>query len=183
MDRFDRIFKLHKRLVTPPHPVSLIRITERCEYARARSVRAIVDARNFLGASIRWNRNAGSYRNDRQPCPDVLRRVADVLAPRQCLRLRYHCRAPDAQTERTDSPSAWSTTGKLVSGCLVPPAPGAAHFRLRPHLRGPSPRPACPGDLRDPPRARAAAFCRPRPPHRRRTICWENTGYRAWLTA
>ncbi|MGE3773104.1 MAG: helix-turn-helix transcriptional regulator [Gammaproteobacteria bacterium] len=61
MDRFDRIFLLHKELVRARVPVSCARLEEALECARATVIRTIADMRDHLGAPIVYDRPRNGY--------------------------------------------------------------------------------------------------------------------------
>jgi len=61
MDRFDRIFLLHKELVRARVPVSCARLGEALECARATVIRTIADMRDHLGAPIVYDRPRNGY--------------------------------------------------------------------------------------------------------------------------
>lgn len=61
MDRFDRIFLLHKELVRARVPVSCARLEEALECARATVIRTIADMRDHLGAPIVYDRARNGY--------------------------------------------------------------------------------------------------------------------------
>ncbi len=61
MDRFDRIFLLHKALVRARVPVSCARLEETLECARATVIRTIADMRDHLGAPIVYDRARNGY--------------------------------------------------------------------------------------------------------------------------
>lgn len=61
MDRFDRIYTLHKILSNSRYPVSLKAIQERLECSRATFTRIAGDLRDFLGASIEYDRKLNGY--------------------------------------------------------------------------------------------------------------------------
>ena len=65
MDRFDRIFELHKILSHRKTPVSGRELQERLECSRATIGRLIEDSRDFLGAPIAYDRERKGYRYDR----------------------------------------------------------------------------------------------------------------------
>ncbi len=175
MDKFERIFALHKLLRSARRPVPLERIMEHLECSQATAYRIMREARDYLGAPIvregagflyRCREGEGPWelpglwfsaseleallaaervlsevepgllRRDiapllarvrqllaragggggltgrvryapmgrRPPDPDLFRRVADALARRRRLAVRYHGRARDAETERALSP-------------------------------------------------------------------------------
>lgn len=68
MDRFDRIYDLHKLLSAARHPVSRQRIEEALECSRATAKRIIEAMRLYLDAPIRYDRQRGGYYYDR--CDD-----------------------------------------------------------------------------------------------------------------
>ena len=61
MDRFDRIFLLHKELVRARVPVSCARLEAALECARATVIRTIADMRDHLGAPIVYDRARNGY--------------------------------------------------------------------------------------------------------------------------
>lgn len=61
MDRFDRIFALHKELRSARHPVRGQVLQQRLECSRATLNRIIEDMRDFIGAPIKYNRQAKGY--------------------------------------------------------------------------------------------------------------------------
>jgi proteasome accessory factor C len=61
MDRFDRIFLLHKALVRARVPVSCAQLEEALECARATVIRTIADMRDHLGAPIVYDRARNGY--------------------------------------------------------------------------------------------------------------------------
>ncbi len=61
MDRFDRIFLLHKALVRARVPVSCSQLEEALECARATVIRTIADMRDHLGAPIVYDRPRNGY--------------------------------------------------------------------------------------------------------------------------
>ncbi len=61
MDRFDRIFELHKLLSSARRPVPRRRIEERLECSRATAKRIIEAMRDFLNAPIEYDRQANGY--------------------------------------------------------------------------------------------------------------------------
>ena len=61
MDRFDRIFLLHKALARARVPVSCARLGELLECARATVIRTIADMRDHLGAPIVYDRVRNGY--------------------------------------------------------------------------------------------------------------------------
>lgn len=61
MDRFDRIYALHKELYSARYPVSGRVLQQRLECSRATLTRIIEDMRDFFGAPIQYNREANGY--------------------------------------------------------------------------------------------------------------------------
>lgn len=61
MDRFDRIYALHKELRNARHPLSGQTLRQRLECSRASLNRIIEDMRDFMGAPIQYNRQANGY--------------------------------------------------------------------------------------------------------------------------
>ncbi|MSQ67738.1 MAG: YafY family transcriptional regulator [Gammaproteobacteria bacterium] len=61
MDRFDRIFNLHKLLVRARVPRSRAHLEAALEISRATLTRTIRDMRNFLGAPIEFDRVRNGY--------------------------------------------------------------------------------------------------------------------------
>lgn len=61
MDRFDRIFDLHKLLSASRHPVSRKRIEQELECSRATAKRIIEAMRLYLNAPIRYDRERNGY--------------------------------------------------------------------------------------------------------------------------
>jgi proteasome accessory factor C len=61
MDRFDRIFLLHKELLRARVPVSCARLEAALECARATVIRTIADMRDHLGAPIAYDRARNGY--------------------------------------------------------------------------------------------------------------------------
>lgn len=66
MDRFDRIFELHKILGNRRTPISRKSLQEKLECSRATVGRTIEDARDILGAPIKYNRQLNGYQYDIQ---------------------------------------------------------------------------------------------------------------------
>ncbi|MBI2969406.1 MAG: YafY family transcriptional regulator [Gammaproteobacteria bacterium] len=64
MDRFDRIFALHKLLAGRRTPISRRELESRLECSRATVRRLIEEARDFLGAPIVYDREYNGYRYD-----------------------------------------------------------------------------------------------------------------------
>ena len=64
MDRFDRIFDLHKLLSAARHPVSRQRIEQELECSRATAKRIIEAMRLYLNAPIRYDRDRNGYYYD-----------------------------------------------------------------------------------------------------------------------
>lgn len=64
MDRFDRIYALHKILANSRYPVSRKTIQEELECSRATFTRIIEDLRDYLGAPIVYNRKYNGYHYD-----------------------------------------------------------------------------------------------------------------------
>lgn len=65
MDRFDRIFALHKILASRRTPISREELQQKLECSRATVGRLIEDARGQLGAPILYDRDRGGYYYDR----------------------------------------------------------------------------------------------------------------------
>lgn len=65
MDRFDRIFALHKILAARRTPISRQELQQKLECSRATVGRLIEDARDQLGAPILYDREQGGYYYDR----------------------------------------------------------------------------------------------------------------------
>jgi proteasome accessory factor C len=65
MDRFDRIFDLHKLLSASRYPVSRQRIEEELECSRATAKRIIDAMRLYLNAPIKYDRELNGYHYDR----------------------------------------------------------------------------------------------------------------------
>lgn len=66
MDRFDRIFELHKLLSSSRHPVPRRKIEERLECSKATVKRIISNMRLFLNAPIEYDAERGGYYYDPQ---------------------------------------------------------------------------------------------------------------------
>lgn len=66
MDRFDRIFDLHRILSAARHPVSRQRIEQELECSRATAKRIIEAMRLYLNAPIRYSREYNGYYYDPQ---------------------------------------------------------------------------------------------------------------------
>ncbi len=66
MDRFDRIFELHKILSRRKTPISRRDLQEKLGCSRATVGRALEDMRDFLGAPIKYNRELNGYSYDPQ---------------------------------------------------------------------------------------------------------------------
>ena len=64
MDRFDRIFLLHKELVRARVPVKCAQLEEALECSRATVIRTIADMRDHLGAPIAYDRARNGYLYD-----------------------------------------------------------------------------------------------------------------------
>lgn len=64
MDRFDRIFDLHKLLSASRHPVSRQRIEQELECSRATAKRIIENMRLYLNAPIQYSREQNGYYYD-----------------------------------------------------------------------------------------------------------------------
>ncbi len=62
MDRFDRIYALHKLLKAHRYPVPLQKIMDELECSRATAKRVIRDMRLYLDAPIIYDRGLGGYR-------------------------------------------------------------------------------------------------------------------------
>ncbi|MGD2082971.1 MAG: WYL domain-containing protein [Chromatiales bacterium] len=65
MDRFDRIFDLHRLLSAARRPVSRARIQEELECSRATAKRVIESMRLYLNAPIKYDREHNGYYYDR----------------------------------------------------------------------------------------------------------------------
>lgn len=61
MDKFDRIYSLHKILINTRYPISRGEIQARLECSRATFSRLVEDLRDFLGAPIEYNRKYNGY--------------------------------------------------------------------------------------------------------------------------
>ncbi|MGE0387151.1 MAG: helix-turn-helix transcriptional regulator [Gammaproteobacteria bacterium] len=61
MNRFDRIFELHRILAGRRTPISRRDIEERLECSRATVKRVIVELRDYLGAPIAYDRDSNGY--------------------------------------------------------------------------------------------------------------------------
>tara|TARA_R110002111_G_scaffold144558_4_gene210780 strand:- start:1616 stop:2584 length:969 start_codon:yes stop_codon:yes gene_type:complete len=61
MDRFDRIFELNKILSSRRTPISRENLQEKLGCSRATVARTIQEAKNILGAPIRYNRQLNGY--------------------------------------------------------------------------------------------------------------------------
>jgi predicted DNA-binding transcriptional regulator YafY len=66
MDRFDRIFELHKLLSSTRLPVSRQRIEQELECSRATAKRIVENMRLYLNAPIRYDRERNGYYYDRE---------------------------------------------------------------------------------------------------------------------
>ncbi|MES9904866.1 MAG: WYL domain-containing protein [Sedimenticola sp.] len=64
MDRFDRIFNLHKLLSASRLPVSRQRIEEELECSRATAKRIVEAMRDYLNAPIKYDRERNGYHYD-----------------------------------------------------------------------------------------------------------------------
>lgn len=64
MDRFDRIYGLHRIFRSARHPVSRKTLEEKLECSRATVNRAIEDLRDFLSAPLRYDRLRNGYYYD-----------------------------------------------------------------------------------------------------------------------
>ena len=64
MDRFDRIYRLHRIFRSARHPVSRKTLEEKLECSRATVNRAIEDLRDFLWAPLRYDRLRNGYYYD-----------------------------------------------------------------------------------------------------------------------
>ena len=64
MDRFDRIYRLHRIFRSSRLPVSRKRLEERLECSRATVNRAILDLRDLLWAPLRYDRQRNGYYYD-----------------------------------------------------------------------------------------------------------------------
>ena len=69
MDRFDRIFELHKILSHRRTPVARKDLEYKHECSRATVKRAIEDTRDFLGAPIKYNHRLNGYYYDTSDNP------------------------------------------------------------------------------------------------------------------
>ena len=67
MDRFDRIYDLHKLLSSSRYPVSREKIEEYLECSRATAKRVIESMRLYLDAPIKYDRELNGYFYDREP--------------------------------------------------------------------------------------------------------------------
>ena len=65
MDRFDRIYLLHKELARARVPVTCARLEEALECSRATVIRTIADMRDHLGAPIVYDRARNGYLYDK----------------------------------------------------------------------------------------------------------------------
>ncbi|MBL4711616.1 MAG: transcriptional regulator, partial [Gammaproteobacteria bacterium] len=66
MDKFDRIYALHGLLSRSRHPVSMAKILEELECAKATAKRIIEHMRLFLDAPITYQREHNGYVYDTQ---------------------------------------------------------------------------------------------------------------------
>lgn len=66
MDRFDRIYDLHKLLSSSRYPVSREKIEQELECSRATAKRIIENMRLYLDAPIRYDRSLNGYFYDRK---------------------------------------------------------------------------------------------------------------------
>ncbi|MDF1529595.1 MAG: HTH domain-containing protein, partial [Sedimenticola sp.] len=66
MDRFDRIFDLHKLLSATRFPVSRQRIEQELECSRATAKRIIDAMRLYLNAPIKYDRELNGYYYDQR---------------------------------------------------------------------------------------------------------------------
>jgi proteasome accessory factor C len=66
MDRFDRIYDLHKLLSSSRYPVSREKIEQQLECSRATAKRIIESMRLYLDAPIKYDRNLNGYYYDRK---------------------------------------------------------------------------------------------------------------------
>jgi proteasome accessory factor C len=69
MDRFDRIFELHKILSNRRMPISRNDLEYKLECSAATAKRVIADMRYFLGAPIKFNRQQNGYYYDTNETP------------------------------------------------------------------------------------------------------------------
>jgi len=69
MDRFNRIFALHKILTNRRTPITRRELEERLECSRATVKRHIAELRDFLGAPIKFNRQHNGYYYDTSETP------------------------------------------------------------------------------------------------------------------
>lgn len=68
MDKFDRMYELHRILVTRRTPISLAEVTDRLECSEATVYRLIAALRDHLGAPIEFDRERQGYQYT--PSPD-----------------------------------------------------------------------------------------------------------------
>lgn len=61
MDLFDRIFEVHKIFRQSRYPVPRTVLQEKLECSRATIKRIITEMKNYLGAPVEYNRQAGGY--------------------------------------------------------------------------------------------------------------------------
>lgn len=64
MDRFNRIYRLHRLLKQHRHPLSHRRIQDHLECSRATVTRIIEELRDYLGAPLVYDRQTNGYRYD-----------------------------------------------------------------------------------------------------------------------
>lgn len=69
MDRFNRIYELHKILANRRTPISRRNLEEKLECSRATVKRHITELRDFLGAPIKFNRQLNGYYYDEADVP------------------------------------------------------------------------------------------------------------------
>jgi proteasome accessory factor C len=69
MDRFDRIFALHKIFCSRRTPISRRELEYKLECSAATTKRGIADMRDFLGAPIKFNRQQNGYYYDANETP------------------------------------------------------------------------------------------------------------------
>lgn len=66
MDRFDRIYAVHKILSNARYPVSGKKLQEQLECSRATFARIVEEMRDFLGAPLVYDRQANGWRYDEE---------------------------------------------------------------------------------------------------------------------
>ena len=84
MDRFDRIFQLHRILAGHHTPVSRAELQEHLECFRATVKRAIEDMRDFMAAPIAYDRARNGYYYD----------LVDGARPQRTMRRQIRCPHP-----------------------------------------------------------------------------------------